>query len=52
MKHDITPKEKTGAVENGPPAKYSLPLPEDRSHCVSSPYPGVGFICWLLHEKG
>ncbi|MBP1709567.1 MAG: hypothetical protein H6Q47_100 [Deltaproteobacteria bacterium] len=27
MKHDVTPEEKTGAVENGPPAKHSLPLP-------------------------
>jgi len=46
MKHDVTPEEKTGAVENAPPAKYSLPLPEDTSRCVGCPYPGVGFICW------
>ncbi len=46
MKHDVTSEEKTGAGENAPPAKHSLPLPEDTSRCVGCPYPGVGFICW------
>ncbi|EQB21842.1 hypothetical protein UNSWDHB_845 [Dehalobacter sp. UNSWDHB] len=46
MKHDVTPEEKTGTVENGPPANHSLPLPEDTARCAGCPYPGVGFICW------
>lgn len=46
MKHDVTPEEKTGAGETGPPAKYSLPLPKDLDRCTGCPYPGVGFICW------
>jgi len=46
MKHDVTPEEKIGAGENSPPAKHSLPLPEDKARCAGCPYPGVGFICW------
>lgn len=50
MKDDVTPEEKTGAGENSPPAsppaKHSLPLPEDTARCVGCPYPSVGFICW------
>lgn len=46
MKHDVTSEEKAGAVENGPPARYSLPLPKDLDRCTGYPYPGVGFICW------
>ncbi len=46
MKHDVTPEEKTGDVENGPPAKHSLSLPEDTARCAGCPYPGIGFICW------
>jgi hypothetical protein len=46
MKHDVIPEEKTGVVENDPPIKHSLPLPEDTVRCARCPYPGVGFICW------
>lgn len=42
MKHDVTPEEKTGDVENGPPAKHF----NDTDRCIGCPYPGVGFICW------
>lgn len=46
MKHDVTPEEKTGAGATGPPAKYTMPLPEDTARCTGCPYPDVGFICW------
>jgi len=47
MNHNVTPEEKTGAVATGPPKKYAVPPPKDPARCVSCPYPGVGFICWI-----
>jgi hypothetical protein len=46
MNNDLNTKEKTSSVDNSPPPRYSLPLPDNLDRCVGCPYPGVGFICW------
>lgn len=46
MNQKANPLEKPDAGATGPPKRYGVPLPAERSLCEGCPYPRVGFICW------